>query len=168
MYLRLGSVNAVAKRINDLGWPKKLHRTKAGREIGGGRWRDKDVHLVLRNATYLGKVDFKGELYEGEHGQPRTADCGSRPQGGSGGSRSEPFVSEELFARVQSVLSSKACGRGSRRGRNPEYLLQGITWCGLYGKRITSTNLLVGGRGATAAPTPASARRSSSSWWSAG
>jgi site-specific DNA recombinase len=147
MYLRLGSVNAVAKRINDLGWPKKLHRTKAGREIGGGRWRDKDVHLVLRNATYLGKVDFKGELYEGEH---------------------EAIVSEELFARVQAVLSSKACGRGSRRGRNPEYLLQGIAWCGLCDKRITTTTLLVGGRGATAAPTRASAPRSSSSWWSAG
>ena len=118
MYLRLGSVNAVAKRINELGWPKKLHRTKAGREIGGGRWRDKDVHVALRNATYLGKVDFKGELYEGEH---------------------EAIVSEELFARVQSVLSSKACGRGRRRGRNPEYLLQGIAWCGLCDKRITTT-----------------------------
>ena len=118
MYLRLGSVNAVAKRMNDLGWPKKLHRTKAGREIGGGRWRDKDVHVALRNATYLGKVDFKGELYEGEH---------------------EAIVSEELFARVQSVLSSKACGRGRRRGRNPEYLLQGIAWCGLCDKRITTT-----------------------------
>jgi len=118
MYLRLGSVNAVATRVNDLGWPKKLHRTKAGKEIGGGKWRDKDVHLVLRNATYLGKVDFKGELYEGEH---------------------EAIVSEELFARVQSMLSSKACGRGRRRGRNPEYLLQGIAYCGLCDKRITTT-----------------------------
>lgn len=40
---------------------------------------------------------------------------------------------------MQSVLSSKACGRGRRRGRNPEYLLQGIAWCGLCDKRITTT-----------------------------
>lgn len=118
MYLRLGSVNAVAKRINDLGWMKKGYRAKTGRVTPPRKYRDKDVHSILRNVTYLGKVEFKGEIYEGEH---------------------EAIVSEELFARVQSVLSSKACGRGRRRGRNPEYLLQGIAWCGLCDKRITTT-----------------------------
>ena len=118
MYLRLGSVNAVAKRINDLGWTKKFHRTKAGRVTPPRKYRDKDVHSILRNVTYLGKVAFNGELYEGEH---------------------EAIVSEDLFARVQSVLTSKACGRGRRRGRNPRYLLQGILWCGLCGKRVTTT-----------------------------
>ena len=118
MYLRLGSVNAVAKRINDLGWMKKGYRAKTGRVTPPRKYRDKDVHSILRNVTYLGKVEFNGELYEGEH---------------------EAIVSEELFARVQSVLSSKACGRGRRRGRNPEYLLQGIAWCGLCDKRITTT-----------------------------
>ena len=118
MYLRLGSVNAVAKRINDLGWMKKGYRAKTGRVTPPRQYRDKDVHSILRNVTYLGKVEFNGELYEGEH---------------------EAIVSEELFARVQSVLTSKACGRGRRRGRNPEYLLQGIAWCGLCGKRITTT-----------------------------
>lgn len=118
MYLRLGSVNAVTKRINDLGWMKKGYRAKTGRVTPPRKYRDKDVHTILRNVTYLGKVEFNGELYEGEH---------------------EAIVSEELFARVQAVLSSKACGRGSRRGRNPEYLLQGIAWCGLCEKRITTT-----------------------------
>lgn len=118
MYLRLGSVNAVAKRINDLGWMKKGYRAKTGRVTPPRQYRDKDVHSILRNVTYLGKVEFNGELYEGEH---------------------EAIVSEELFARVQSVLTSKACGRGRRRGRNPEYLLQGIAWCGLCEKRITTT-----------------------------
>jgi len=118
MYLRLGSVNAVAKRINDLGWMKKGYRAKTGRVTPPRKYRDKDVHTILRNVTYLGKVEFNGELYEGEH---------------------EAIVSEELFARVQSVLSSKACGRGTRRGRNPDYLLQGIAYCGLCDKRITTT-----------------------------
>ena len=118
MYLRLGSVNAVAKRISDLGWMKKGYRAKTGRVTPPRKYRDKDVHNILRNVTYLGKVEFNGELYEGEH---------------------EAIVSEELFARVQAVLSSKACGRGRRRGRNPEYLLQGIAYCGLCNKRITTT-----------------------------
>ena len=98
MYVRLGSVNAVAKRINDLGWMKKGYRAKTGRVTPPRKYRDKDVHTILRNVTYLGKVEFNGELYEGEH---------------------EAIVSEELFARVQSVLSSKACGHGTRTVSSP-------------------------------------------------
>ena len=118
IYLRLGSISAVALHLNDLGWLKKLHRTKTGKEIGGGEWRDKDVHLLLRNATYLGKVNFKGKLYEGEH---------------------DAIVGEELFYSVQQQLSSRACGRGKRSSRNPKYLLQGIFYCGLCSERITTT-----------------------------
>ena len=118
LYLRLGSVGAVARHLHELGWKKKVYVSKAGNKSGGGDWRDKDVHQVLRNPTYLGKVDFKGTLYEGEH---------------------DAIVSEALFAQVQRTLSAKSCGRGKRRGRNPRYLLQGILWCGLCGKRVTTT-----------------------------
>jgi len=96
MYLRLGSVNAVATRINDLGWMKKGFRAKTGRMTSPRQYRDKDVHSILRNVTYLGKVEFNGELYEGEH---------------------EAIVSEELFARVQSVLTSKASRTPPSRSR---------------------------------------------------
>ncbi|MBC7170971.1 MAG: hypothetical protein H5U40_01005, partial [Polyangiaceae bacterium] len=55
--------------------------------------------MLLRNPIYLGKVDFKGERYEGEH---------------------DAIVDAPLFDQVQRTLDAKACGRGPRRGRNPE------------------------------------------------
>ena len=105
LYLRLGSAAEVARRVNELGWERKTTRTRAGREVGGGAWTEKDVHMLLRNPIYLGKVDFKGERYEGEH---------------------EAIVDAPLFEQVQRTLDAKACGRGPRRGRNPEYLLQSL------------------------------------------
>lgn len=118
LYLRLGSAAEVARRINELGWQRKTTRTRAGREVGGGAWTEKDVHMLLRNPIYLGKVDFKGECYEGEH---------------------EAIVDAPLFEQVQRTLFAKACGRGPRRGRNPEYLLQSLLHCGLCGQPMTTT-----------------------------
>jgi site-specific DNA recombinase len=116
LYLRLGSAAEVARRINELGWQRKTTRTRAGREVGGGAWTEKDVYMLLRNPIYLGKVDFKGERYEGEH---------------------EAIVDAPLFERVQRTLDVKACG--PRRGRNPEYLLQSLLYCGLCGQPMTTT-----------------------------
>jgi site-specific DNA recombinase len=118
LYLRLGSASEVARRINELGWQRKTTRTRAGREVGGGAWTEKDVHMLLRNPIYLGKVDFKGARYEGEH---------------------EAIVDAPLFEQVQRTLDAKACGRGTRRGRNPEYLLQSLLHCGLCGQPMTTT-----------------------------
>jgi len=118
LYLRLGSIDNVAQRLNELGWERKRHVAKTGRVTGEGPWRSKDVHYLLRNPIYIGKVTYKGERYDGEH---------------------EAIISEELFQQVHVELSSKACGRGKRRPRNPAYLIQGITYCGRCGERLTTT-----------------------------
>ena len=118
LYLRFDSLEVVAHHLNSIGWEKKRNITKAGRSIGGGAWRAKDVHCLLRNPTYLGKVRYKGAIYEGEH---------------------EAIVSETLYQQVQRVLGSKFCGRGLRSGRNPKYLIQGIVDCAICGARITTT-----------------------------
>lgn len=41
---------------------------------------------------------------------------------------------------MQRTLDSKTCGRGQRRGRNPEYLLQSIISCGLCGGPMTTAS----------------------------
>ena len=119
LYLRLGSAAEVALRVNALGWTRKQVRAQAGHLLGGGPWDEKDVQMLLRNPLYVGKVDFKGTLYEGEHAA---------------------IVDPVLFERVQRTLDSKTCGRGQRRGRNPAYLLQSILYCGLCGGPMTTTS----------------------------
>ena len=119
LYLRLGSAAEVATRVNALGWTRKQVKARAGHLLGGGPWDEKDVHMLLRNPLYIGKVDFKGALYDGEHAA---------------------IVDPVLFDRVQRTLDSKTCGRGQRRGRNPEYLLQSIITCGLCGGPMTTAS----------------------------
>jgi hypothetical protein len=59
LYLRLGSAAEVATRVNALGWTRKQAKPRAGHVLGGGPWDEKDVHMLLRNPLYIGKVDFK-------------------------------------------------------------------------------------------------------------
>jgi site-specific DNA recombinase len=122
LYLRLGSMADVAIRLNELGWEKKRWRTRAGVDGGGGAWDQKDVHQVLRNPLYIGKVRFEGALYDGEH---------------------EAIVPEGLFAQVKETLAAKSAGRGKRRGRNPEFVIASLVRCGLCGAPMVTA----GGKG---------------------
>ena len=118
MYLRLRSICAVAKKLRALGWRKKVHVKKDGSVRGGKPWDSGAVHRMLRNPTYLGKVMLKGETYEGEH---------------------DAIIDEATFHQVQDILASKACGRGPRRQRNPEFLLGGLLQC-RCGSRMTTSS----------------------------
>ncbi|MDY0059822.1 MAG: recombinase family protein [Myxococcota bacterium] len=118
LYLRLRSIDAVAEKLRSLGWCKKTYAKKNGQPSGGKPWDPNTVHRMLRNPTYVGKVIFKGETYAGEH---------------------EAIVDEAIFQQVQDMLSSKSCGRGPRRQRNPDYLLSGLLFC-RCGAPMTTTS----------------------------
>ncbi len=118
-YLRFGATAEVARHLNVLGWERKRWLTKDGTVKGGGAWTDKDVHMTLRQPTYIGKVYFQGALYDGQHAA---------------------IVDPLIFEQVQQKLSSKVCGRGDRRGRRYEFLLQGLLTCGHCGGRMTPGN----------------------------
>lgn len=79
-----------------------------------GNWKSHTLVLnILRNCTYIGKVKFKGSVYDGHH---------------------EPIISEETFNAVQNLLNSS-----NRRNpnvtpiKNPfrsSNLLTGLLVCG--------------------------------------
>jgi len=118
LYLRYQVTSVVAEKLNERGWHRKLHITKAGKQRGGKRWTGRTVLDSLRDPIYIGKVRYKEEIYEGEQ---------------------EALVDEEVFRRVQTILDRKSCGRGKRRSRNPEYLLSGLIQCGRCGSRFTTS-----------------------------
>jgi site-specific DNA recombinase len=62
---------------------------------------------MLRDPYYVGYVKYKGELIKGRH---------------------EPLVSQDLFARVQSVIDARS-GSGTRERRH-DHFLKGLLWCG--------------------------------------
>jgi len=119
LYLRLRSVRSVMLKLQALGWTKKAFTTKDGRPSGGGDWDENAVHRLLKNPLYVGKVVYNDDLFAGEH---------------------EPIIEPATFERVQQILAAKSCGRGPRRGRNPEYLLTGLLFCPKCGKTLTTSS----------------------------
>ena len=118
LYLKMRSISAVAKQLDQMNWRTKQFTTKDGRETGGNSWKTNAVHRLLRNKIYIGKVTYKDEVYEGEQ---------------------EAIVDGDVFDKVQNLLTAKTCGRGERNGRNPEYILTGLLRCRCGESMTTST-----------------------------
>lgn len=108
LYLKRGSLLAVAEVLNQRGWLTKAWTTKRGRHHPG-RHYDKCILMnLLTNQTYRGKVTYKDEVHEGEH---------------------EAIVAPEVWQKVQAKL--KENGRGGSPGRRTrhEALLRGLIHC---------------------------------------
>ncbi|MBM7713284.1 recombinase family protein [Siminovitchia sp. FSL H7-0308] len=70
------------------------------------------ISNILSNPIYIGKLKYKGEIYEGEH---------------------EPIIEEDLFNRTQELLAKRTSKTNPFR---KTYLLSGIIYCGLCGARM--------------------------------
>jgi site-specific DNA recombinase len=67
MYLRERGVVAVCAEANRRGWTTKSWVTKSGARRPGQPFNKSRLYSLLTNVLFIGKVDFKGELYAGEH-----------------------------------------------------------------------------------------------------
>jgi len=105
------------KELNRRGWTLKKWTTKAGLEYGGGRFDVHSLRRMLSNHAYIGKVNFRGTVYDGEH---------------------EAIVEQETWDRVQELLKN-----GSRGPRRPNSrttsLLAGILRCAPCDAAMTPT-----------------------------
>ena len=90
------------------------HRTKAGRP-----WSHTAVLTVLRNPVYVGKVFFRDALYDGPHPH---------------------LVDEQLFARVQALLSERGEDWSKRASATSPFLLAGLVVCARCGKHFVGTS----------------------------
>lgn len=83
-----------------------------------GSWTNETlVRNVLKNSVYIGKIKFKGEVYDGNH---------------------DPIITEELFYQVQRIFQSKE-ENGRRSGTAPfraSHLLTSFLYCGKCGARM--------------------------------
>jgi len=79
----------------------------------GGRVSRSCLGDLLKNPAYIGKIPWKGEVFDGSH---------------------EPIVSRELFDQVRQVLASH--GRSKERQRKHTHFLKGILSCSSCGRRL--------------------------------
>ena len=115
LYAEHQSLLDVAKEMNRRGWRTKIWVTKTGKRLGGRRFNKSDLSRILGNVTYIGQVNFKGELYEGEQ---------------------ERIIEEALFRKVQDILAGNAVDCGSSRRNRHQALLRGLLTCGYCGKSM--------------------------------
>ncbi|GAO39522.1 hypothetical protein SCH01S_33_00090 [Sphingomonas changbaiensis NBRC 104936] len=115
-YLALGSVRALQEELTEQGFtrrgPEGLPFTRGG------------LNTLLRNATYLGEVHFRGQVYPGQH---------------------RAIVERELWNAVQQrMASSVADHKHGRRAKQPS-LLSGLLYDS-NGGRMTPSHAVKNGQ----------------------
>lgn len=63
-----------------------LQMNEKGYKTKHGEWGEKTIRSVVANKTYIGKINYKGEVYNGLH---------------------ESIVSDEVFAKAQEILAER-------------------------------------------------------------
>src|SRR5947208_405699 len=124
LYLEQQALVPVVEELERRRWVNKRWLTKAGHERGGLGFTKTNLHRLLTNVSYAGRVRDKTEVHAGEH--PAIVEC-------------------ETFERVQALLSRN--GPGSGRARTPGgALLQGLLRCGPCGCSMTPAHTKRGHR----------------------
>ena len=108
VYLEHQSLIATVQELARRGWTNKRWTTREGRVRGGGSFNKNSLFKLLSNATYIGKVDYKGHVYDGE--QPA-------------------IVSVEVWDRVQTLLRRNGRTGASQVRNKYGALLKGLLRC---------------------------------------
>ena len=96
------------RAIKALGWRTKRYQTLKGKWRGGRDFDKSMLRKLLTNVTYLGKVTYKGDIFEGEH---------------------DAIVDEVIFGQVRGLLRRNRRS-GGRHVRNKHgALLKGLVRC---------------------------------------
>ena len=84
LYIQKRSLLSVAMALNKKGFRTKQYLRK-GKLSGGIPFKAMSMKWMLRNMLYIGKVNYKGkQVFQGQH---------------------QPIISEEIFNKVQQILS---------------------------------------------------------------
>jgi len=108
LYLEHRSLIPVVREINRRGWRNKRWISKKGTVHGGSPFTKHTLFRLLTNVIYIGKVNYKGTIYEGEH---------------------DAIVDMKVWKRVQELLRRN--GRNGGREVRNKYgaLLKGLLYC---------------------------------------
>lgn len=107
LYLEGNSLLKIAQKLNAEGLRTKVYPGRKNNS-GGVLFRNTNIQLILRNPTYMGKIQYEGKLYQGLH---------------------EPIVTEEIFQKVQDALKANLRARGVSKNRKFPGLLTGLFRC---------------------------------------
>ena len=115
--VELGSGSSVLQHLKEQGIVRPRSVTKKGKPKGGGRYYKQAVINILTDQVYLGKVEHKGEIYDGKH---------------------DAIVPEDLFMQVQDIIKRNGDTCTNTKAQTEHvYLLKGLVRCGKCGSLMT-------------------------------
>jgi site-specific DNA recombinase len=123
-YQRHGSLSSVVPELAHRRWTTKSWKSKRGIRHGGRAFTTASLRMLLTNAVYAGKVEYRGMIYQGEH--PATV---------------EPAVWEAVNAELRDRRPPKT---GSMRSQSA--LLAGLLFCKSCERPMIATYTAKGGR----------------------
>lgn len=121
LYLRTRSLCTTAKTLNARGQGIKIWTTHEGKKRGGTEFDRSNLHYLLLNPIYIGKIRYKGTLFDGEH---------------------EAIVPEATAKAVRETLKANGHGVHQRHieERKHEYLLGGLVRCACCQSMMTPSH----------------------------
>jgi len=109
LYREAGSLLAAAAELSSRGWRTKAWTNKVGRHVSGSPFTKTNLHALLTNPIYLGKVRCGAELIDGQH---------------------EAIVDQETWDATQALLAGKATNpRGWRPPTRSGAVLKSLLYC---------------------------------------
>ena len=117
LYLQNPSTSIVANILNESGYRTKQKTTKKDKIVGGTKFTRNNIVQILTNQEYLGKVKYKGQLFDGKH---------------------DAIVAEEIFNLVQEQIKrSQKIEKFATKKRVIPLTLNEVLYCGFCGTRMT-------------------------------
>lgn len=107
-YLEHQGLVRTAQELNRRGWTTKCWTSKRSKKHGGLAFNKTNLFKLLTNIIYIGKVNYKGEIYEGQQ---------------------QALVSEDIWNRVQTLLKQNGTEGGARVRNKYGALLKGLLVC---------------------------------------
>lgn len=109
LYLDYRAMIPVVQEIDRRGWRTKQWVTKRGETLGGKRVTKGCLFQLLTNPLYTGKIEFHGQIYDGEH---------------------DGIVKPETWEQVQQILQRNGRNGGAEVRNNYGALLKELLQCG--------------------------------------
>jgi site-specific DNA recombinase len=119
LFLEKRSLIGVVDELNRRAWTLKRWNTKDGKLYGGGRFDKASLRRLLTNYAYIGKVNFEGTVYDGEH---------------------QAILSPRVFREVQHILDGNRSNGGAVHRNRHGALLRGLVACASCNRAMTHTS----------------------------
>lgn len=108
LYLEVNSILTTTIMLNEQGYTTKKYVAKTGKTFGGVKFNKNNVHRIIMNVLYIGKVLYNDKLYDGEH---------------------EAIIDEELFEKVRERIKYNGNDRKIRKNAKCAGLLSQLLRC---------------------------------------